>query len=138
MRKTLVPIVLGAMAVMAFVLTGCQREETAPVAAPTKADPPEVYMKDPVFQKALAEKRAVKNEILARRETLLNELESRVDAMRKAMPGADDAAVKAALEKDPDWNSLVKRIEDLNEAYNDNRKATTKIVGERLAPHPVK
>ena len=136
--RYLVPFALGAMALFAVVLTGCSREEEPPKPPVMKADPPSVYMKDKDFRAALDEKRAERQQVLGVREKLLAELEKRVDAMRAKMPGADDAAVKKELEKDPEWNSLIKKIEDANAAFDDNRKATTKIVGDRIAPRPQK
>lgn len=135
--RYLVPFALGAMALFAVVLTGCSKPDEPSAKPPVvKADPPSVYMKDKGFRKALEEKRAERTEILGVREKLLAELEKRVDAMRAKMPGADDAAVKKELEKDPEWNSLIKKIEDANLAYDDNRRAATKIVRDRLAPRP--
>ncbi len=136
MRTSLVPFALHAMALAALVLSGCCREEEKPATPPppaqTKADPPAVYMKDPAFRQALDKQLAARNEIQSAHEKLMRELEVQVEAQRAAMPGADDAAVKAALEKDPAWNALVKKIEDTIAAIDDNRKATTKIVSERL------
>lgn len=139
MRRTsryLVPFALGAMALFAVVFTGCKPEEPSPKPPVMKADPPSVYMKDKDFRKALEEKRAERAEVLGVREKLLAELEKRVDAMRAKLPGADDEAVRKELEKDPEWNSLIKKIEDANLAYDDNRRAATKIVRDRLAPRP--
>ena len=136
MKRTsryLVPLVLGTIAAGALWFAGCNREEEVKKPLPSKADPPSVYMKDPEFRAALDKKRVARMEVLGAREKLLQELEQRVDAMREKMPGADDAAVKEALEQDPEWNSLVKRIADTNAAFDDNRKATTKIVAKRLA-----
>lgn len=137
--RYLVPFALGAMALFAVVLTGCSKPEEPSATPPVKkADPPSVYMKDKGFRKALDEKRAERQQVLGVREKLLAELEKRVEAMRTKMPGADDAAVKKELEKDPEWNSLIKKIGDANAAFDDNRKATTKIVGDRLSARPQK
>ncbi len=134
MRKTLVPFAFCAMALVALAPAGCRRDEAKTAARTPQADPPEVYMKDEAFRKALAQKRAERTEILGRREKLLQELEERVAQKRADMPGADDAAVKAALEKDPAWNSLVKRIEDATQAVEDKCHDAMKIVAKRLAP----
>lgn len=128
------PFALGAMATLSFFLAGCRKEEPPRV----KADPPSVYMKDSAFRAALDEKRSARQDVLAVREKLLSEMEKRVAAMRAKMPSADDAAVRAELEKDPAWVSLVKKIEDANTAFEDNRAATTKLVRDRLAARPQK
>ena len=132
--KHLVPCVLGAAVIGVSLVAGCQREGSgsASAAAP-KADPPDVYMKDPVFQKALADKRQERNGILSVRRRLVEEAEKKVEAMKAKMPGADETAIKAELEKDPEWVSLIARVESANDAYNENRLATTKIVGERIS-----
>jgi len=141
MKRTsqyLVPLALGAMAVAFLFLAGCSREEAGRKPPLSRADPPSVYMKDANFRAALDAKGVERKELFGVREKLVAEMEKRVDAMRaklrKAAAAVDDAAVKKELEKDPEWRSLVKRVEDLNEACEDNRKAATKLVAERLAP----
>ena len=132
--NNLVPCALGAAAFCAFLVAGCERDAGgAAAAAAPKADPPDVYMKDPVFQKALADKRQERKGILSVRRRLVEEAEKKVEAMKAKMPGADEAAIKAELEKDPEWVSLIARVESANDAYNENRLATTKIVGERIS-----
>ena len=135
-RKHLVPCALGAAAFCVLLVAGCQREgdKTAAADSAPKAEPPSVYMKDPAFRKALADKRQERNEILSVRGRLVEQAEKMVEAAKAKMPGADDAAIKAALEKDREWVSLIARIESANEAYKDNRLATTRIVGDRIAP----
>ncbi len=133
--QNLVPFAFGALAAMAFSLAGCRPEvEIEAAQQPGRADPPSVYMKDPAFLKAIDERRAVRLELMGVREKLIAELETRVDAKRAEMPGADDAAVKRELEKDPAWNSLVKRVEDANAALDDNRQKTMSVVSARIAP----
>ena len=134
-RKHLVPCALGAAAFCALFAAGCARDEGVAAAdtAP-KADPPSVYMNDPVFKKALADRRSERNGILSLRSKLVAKAEKMVEEARAKMPGADDAAVKAELEKNREWVSLVARIEDANKAYEENRLATTKTVRERISP----
>jgi len=159
--RYLVPLMLGIMAAIGNFVAGCSREAEAEKSMPPKSDPPSVYMKDKDFRAALEVKNQKRKEVLGVREKLLQELEKRVDAMREKLSAAgregtpgtesagregtpgtesagtpvevDDAMVKKELEKDPEWNSLIKRIEDTNAAYDDNRKAATKLVAERLA-----
>lgn len=121
---------------LSFV-TGCGREEKKPpTAAPSTPSAAVVddYMKDPAFQKTLADGRAARNELSALVARLRGEMVAKVDAMRAAMPGADDAAVKAALEKDAAWNELHHKMEDAVKAIDYERKKLTAKVGERIAP----
>lgn len=129
--RYLVALTFGVVALGGVIVAGCSREEAPAV---PKADPPSVYMKDPVFTNALAVQRAARQKILSVREKLVVEMESRVDAMREKMKGASDESVKKELEKDPAWNSLVKRVKDLNTVFEENRLKTTKIVGDRIRP----
>ena len=91
-------------------------------------------MNDPAFQKALAGQRAERMDYLKTRTKLVSAMKAKVDAMRAKMPGADDAAVKAELEKDSEWVSLEERVTDLNTVLEENRSRTTRIVGDRIAP----
>lgn len=93
---------------------------------------PQEYMKDPVFREKLASERHQRDQILAQRGELVRELEAKSKAMQEKMPGASEAEIVAELEKDPEWNSLVKRVEDLTTAADERRAASLKIVRERL------
>lgn len=126
--------VLGAFALALSTLVGCSDETPAPAATTPVGDPPAVYMKDPAFRKALEEKRADRAKLDKVRAELSRELTRLADEARAKLPGADDATVQAELEKNPEWNSLVARFKDVNQAYDDSRAATLKTVRERLAP----
>lgn len=99
---------------------------------------PEEYMKDPVFRQKLVEQREARKTLLSQRMKLVKQLEAKSLAMQAAMPGATDAEIVAALEKDPEWNSLVKRVEDLVTAADENRAETLETVRARLTtPQPI-
>ena len=137
MSKNLVPFALCAIGLLSLVLQGCKPQEgkdSRAAGRAVEADPPEVYMNDPVFRKALAEQSGERKELARLRNRLRTEMVAKIEAMKAKMPEADDAAIKAELEKDPEWNDLYRKITDANEAIEDNRKHTTKIVGERIAP----
>lgn len=112
---------------------GCGREDSAVSAPETKVDPPSVYMKDQAFRAKLKTQREARGEIVATREGLIEEARAMYEARAAAMPGADEAAVVAALEGDADWCSLKKKIEDLQTAYEESRAQTLKSVRERIA-----
>ena len=124
-----------ALATVLSFVVGCGREESKtlpPPSAPAAAV--DDYMKDPAFRRLLADGRAARNELAGTLERLRGEMAAKVDAMRASMPGADDAAVKAALEKDAAWNELRRKTEDVVKAIDYERKKLTAKVGERIAP----
>lgn len=112
---------------------GCGREDSAVSTPETKVDPPSVYMKDQAFRAKLKTQREARGELVATREGLIDKARAMYEAKAAAMPGADEAAVVAALETDPEWCSLKKKIEDLHAAYEESRAQTLKTVRERIA-----
>lgn len=136
--KYLVAFSLGVNVLALLCLVGCGREEAPakPQAPARKVDPPSVYMKDPAFRKTLSDARCERNELARTRNELVARMEKMVDAVKAKMPGAADAAVKLALEKDAEWNSLYKRVADLGEAIDDNRRHLAEKVRERIAAKP--
>lgn len=117
-------------------MCGCEKE--APQEEPaTVVEPPSSYMNDPAYTAAKADIMASRASVVAVREKLISEMSQRAEAMRAKMPGADKATVKAALEKDPEWCSLAKRMEDANAAYEDNLSKAHKLIGERIAPKKI-
>lgn len=135
--------VTGALALAFLLVGGCTKEEpqaVAPSEPSTEAalPKPEEYMKDPVFRQKLVEQREARKTLLSQRMKLVKQLEAKSLAMQAAMPGATDAEIVAALEKDPEWNSLVKRVEDLVTAADENRAETLETVRARLTtPQPI-
>ena len=133
-RTWLVPFALVATGLLAVALPGCRKEQKEEEKAPVSSSS-DVYAKDPVFRKALADKRAERTDFYKSRAQLVKELEKMIEAKKAAMPGADDAAVKAALEKDPAWLDLVKRVNDLTTAIGENQRQAQGIVRERVMPN---
>ena len=116
------------MGAIALALPGCRKEEEP------SSSSPEVYMKDPVFRQQLAEGRKEREGFLVKRTELVKKLEQMIEAKKAAMPGADDAALKAALEKDPEWNDLVKRVKDLSTAMKEGGRRMDEVIRGRIAP----
>lgn len=131
-RACLVPFALVAMGLLMTVLSGCRKDEEKSALPPSS---PEEYMNDPVFRKALTDKRKEREGFFAARMKLVREMEKMIEAKKAEMPNADDAAIKAALEKDPSWNDLSKRVADLATAIEENQRKAQGIVRERLAPN---
>lgn len=124
---------LPTLAGVLFLLCGCTKEEEPRAVA----DAPSVYMKDPAYAAAKADVMASRGEVVSARETLIAEMSARVEAVRAKMPGADEEAIKAELEKDPEWRSLEKRMNDANAAYEDNLSKAHKLIGDRIAPKKI-
>jgi hypothetical protein len=132
-RSYLVPFALGAMAFVVFALTGCGRDASPPEKKPP-AYTPESYMKDPDFRGRLKEQRAAREELQKARETVVDQMKAKIDAVVKKLGTNDTAAVRAALRADPEWRSLYKRCQEANAALSENRRKTMAIVGQRLTP----
>lgn len=120
-------VALVAIGVGAFVFTGCGRE--AP--APEKADS---ALNDPKFRSALKEKRTERKELAKIRDRLEAEMTALVEAKQKELKTDDRQAAVAALEKDPEWQSLVQRYRDVHQAIRESRGKAFGLVRGRLSP----
>ena len=116
------------MGAIALALPGCRKEEEP------SSSSPESYMNDPVFRQQLADGRKEREGFLVKRTELVKKLEQMIEAKKAAMPNADDAALKAALEKDPEWNDLTKRVEDLSTAMKEGGRRMDEVIRQRIAP----
>ena len=76
--------------------------------------------------------RGERTELAGMRQKIVAQMKAMVDAKRAAMKGADDAAVKAALEKDAEWVSLYKRCEDLNTALGERHQKALDALRARM------
>ena len=131
--RYLVPFVFGAMALGAFLFSGCSREKGDRVVA----DPPSVYMKDTRFRKDLDDGQKELEKLMKIRERISGEMKAMVDAVKAKMPSASDDAVKKELEKNLAWGVAGKKLSDVNDAIADRRKKTVELVRQRLAPRKV-
>ncbi len=133
--RYLVPIVLGAVGVWVVCLLcfrGCGKGGEPDNAAAQAARKAELDAK-------MRESYERRMEIARTRHELAEQMKAMVDAMRAKMPGADDDAVLAALEKEAEWASLRRRIVDLETANADNRRRTGEVLREYkdvAAPRP--
>ena len=124
--RYLVPIVLGAVGVGMVCLLcfrGCGKGGEPDNAAAQAARKTELDAK-------MRESYERRMEIARTRHELAEQMKAMVDAMRAKMPGADDDAVLAALEKEAEWASLRRRIVDLETANADNRRRTGEVLRE--------
>ena len=128
--RFLVPFALGVMGLGVLLLAGCG--EGSPQAGEASAPVAEV---SPATMQKLETLRGERVELAGLRQRVVAQMKAMVDAKRAAMKGADDAAVKAALEKDAEWVSLYKRWQDLNAAIGEKRQAAAGEVRKELAPN---
>ena len=108
---------------------GCRKEEPSSARAPAAAG-----AKGEAVRGKLAELRGERNDLLARRAAVVEQMKAKVDAAKAALKTDDEKLVKAALEKDPEWASLHARCVDLNTALGEQRQKTMGVVREAIAP----
>ena len=129
----LVPVTVGATGLVLLCLAGCG-ERGVPAAAESAPQAAAAHrMEDPVYRRQLEDQIAERNRLSAIRGRLVEKMESMIEAQRRALPAADEAALKAALERDPEWRSLYARVVDVNAALEDNQKKSLQVVRNRLS-----
>lgn len=121
--------VLAAAISIAAAGCDCKRVESQ-TAAPTNA--PAVSQSDSAYRARLDAQVAERTRLTAVRGRLVVQMEAMIEAERRAQPGADDAAIKAALEEKPEWKSLYGRVVDVNAALEDNRQQSMAVVRKQL------
>lgn len=124
---------LGAAGLVLLCLVGCDGGKEVASAGASSNPAAAHRMQDPVYRQQLDDQLAERNRLSAIRGRLVEKMESMVEARRKALPAADDATLKAALEKDPEWCSLRARVVDVNAALEDNRQKSLQVVRSRMA-----
>ena len=133
--------ILVVVAAAAALFAGCSRDGAETTAQPATGEAPspvapEVYMKDPAFRAALAERNASRKDLAKSRNAVVSRMVEMIEAKKKELGTDDEAVLKAALEKDPEWNSLYARCEDVNTAIEENRRETIRVVRKRLTEAP--
>ena len=108
---------------------GCRKEEPSSERTSAAAG-----AKGEAVRGKLTELRGVRNDLLARRAKVVEQMKAKVDAAKAALKTEDEKLVKAALEKDPEWVSLHARCVDLNTALDEQRQKTMGVVREAIAP----
>ena len=90
------------------VFSGCKRRKAPEtVAAPALEAVHTNRMDDPVYRQALSDNRVEQARIASERSVVVSRMEKLVVEARAGLPeGADDEAVKAELEKRPEWKVL--------------------------------
>lgn len=133
--KNLVAVAVAAIVCLVVVFYGCSRKnEPAPEGENKPAAEGEVVnrLEDPQYRAALDERLNAQKELTTLRYRLVTEMQAKIAAAKERLATEDEAVLKAELEKDPEWNSLYKRVEDLNTALEDERKRAEAVVRNRI------
>jgi outer membrane murein-binding lipoprotein Lpp len=124
----LFPRVLRVAVVGVLCLCGCGREGSEGLETKASAN----MLGDLKFREKLEKQVSERNDLAGLRHRLVTKMEAMVEEMKAKMPKADDAAIKAELEKSAEWVSLYKKVVDVNTAIEDNQRKSTKMVGEKM------
>lgn len=133
--KNLVAIAVVAIVCLVVVFYGCSRKNgPAPEGENKPAAEGDVVsrLEDPQYCAALDERLDAQKELTKLRYRLVTEMQNKIAAAKERLATEDEAVLKAELEKDPEWNSLYKRVEDLNTALEDERKRAEAVVRNRI------
>lgn len=133
--KNLVAIAVAAIVCLVVVFYGCSRKNgPAPEGENKPAAEGDVVsrLEDPQYRAALDERLDAQKELTKLRYRLVTEMQNKIAAAKERLATEDEAVLKAELEKDPEWNSLYKRVEDLNTALEDERKRAEAVVRNRI------
>ncbi len=114
-----------------FFLTGCPRRQP-----PSGEALPEVTtnrMADAAYRAGLAELRREQARLAGGRSEVVERMRVMIDRVRSELPeGADEAAVRAALAKDPEWNRLENANQEMIGKIGDNLAQARERVRQRM------
>lgn len=119
------------MSLQMLFLAGCRKKDEAKTVAPSS---PKSYMHDEKFIGTLEKKRAQHSELVRARNAIAEKMRQMIEAKKAELKTEDLKAVKAALEKDPAWQSLYSQCTNANAAVERHRCETMGVVRERIAP----
>ena len=100
------PFLLGAIGVWAVVLSGCRKDEGVVSQPPSVVRP----------ANPLTAARVSRDELAARLHAIL-------EAAQDRLPQADEAALKAELEKNPEWVRLKREFDETTKKIDGLRSA---------------
>lgn len=132
------PIALCVIGLAGLLSSGCGREggpsDAERAASPTGAVAGvAARMNDPAYRQALSDGRHARAKLVQMRAGVVEKMTALVEAAKARLGTADEAVLKAELEKDPEWVSLFARCNDLNTAIGESRRDMLAVVRARLA-----
>ena len=125
MKAKIRQIGILAAAIVLAGLVGCSREAEKP------AEPGPI-LKDPAFRAKLTEQAKERNALVSARGKIVERMTEMIEAKKKELGTDDEAKLKAALEKNPEWNDLRRRCEDANTAIKEQRRRVAAAVRARM------
>lgn len=136
--RTLFCVGMVSTAFLCLSLMGCKKR-TAPAPNVPEVSLPGVItnrMADAAYRAALADNRREQMRLAGERSEIVAKMQGMVDRARAKLPaGADDAAVKAELAKDPEWgaheaSNQVKVVEIQNKLSMSRELARQRMLAE--------
>jgi len=120
---------------MGFVvcfLSGCRRDEKA-----VGAESVDAARQNAVLLEKLESIREDRNDLAKSRNIVVKKMTAMIEAKLKARgiekpTESDLAAIKAELEKEPEWQSLYRRCVDVNTAINENLRKSQGTVRQSV------
>lgn len=134
--KSLVPLFVSTTAIGLFLLVGCNRGDEKKTVE-VVSDPPSVYMKDPAFRKALDEAQSELKGLLKIESRLSDELTKMYGEVKLKLASDDKLAIENELKKNPEWESVRQKLQDVKKAIAERREKTVDVVRRRIAPRKV-
>lgn len=112
--KSVVPLTAVSIVFISLLLAGCKKRSAPEVPPSVSARPAESAitnrMQDAAYRKALDLNRREQGKKASERNKIVEKMEQMIAKARASLPaGADDAAVKAELAKNPEWVELEKQ-----------------------------
>ncbi len=105
--KALVFLTMLSTVISCFFSSGCKKSTPVTVAPPPIENVVTNRANDPEYLSALKKNRTSQNVLARENHAVVAQLAACAERVKAALPpGADAAALKAALEKDPEWQAL--------------------------------
>lgn len=108
--------------------------EPAPAAELTEPKTAMELLKDPDFRPKLDASAAERRRLLSIRARITERMETLIAEAKSRLGTEDEAVLKVELEKNPEWNSLYRRCEDVNQALHEQRRKITGELSRRMNP----
>ena len=111
--------------------------EVKEVVAPAKGKTAMELMQDEDFRREMDAANSDRRKLMKIRLAIVDRMQAKIDAAQERLGTTDEAVLKVELEKDPEWNSLYRRCEDVNQALSERRHQFVAEMSRRMNPKRV-